>query len=126
MIRVLLVDDSVAIRTGVSALLDCTPDLTLAGSYGDASEAVAAIDAGPDIVLMDIRMPGENGIDATMRLLEAKPDSKVIVLTAWAADDEVVQARKAGAVGVVAKSAGPAALLTALRAVAAGGTAWPD
>lgn len=125
-IRVLLVDDSPAIRTGVSALLDCTPDLTLEGSYEDAAEAVAAIETPPDIVLMDIRMPGVNGIDATAALLEAKPDSKVIVLTAWAADEEVVQARKAGAVGVVAKSAGPAALLTALREVAAGGTAWPD
>jgi DNA-binding NarL/FixJ family response regulator len=121
-----LVDDSVAIRTGVSALLDCTPDLTLAGSCGDATEAVAAMKTAPDIVLMDIRMPGVNGIDATMALMAAKPESKVIVLTAWAADDEVVQAREAGAVGVVAKSAGPAALLTALRAVAAGGTAWPD
>ncbi|HEX3592991.1 MAG TPA: response regulator transcription factor [Pseudonocardiaceae bacterium] len=126
MIRVLLVDDSAAIRTGVSALLESTPDLTLSASWGDASEAVAAADVSADIVLMDIRMPGVDGIAATSALLAAKPGAKILVLTAFAAGDEVVRARDAGAVGVVAKAEGPAALLTALRTVAAGGTVWPE
>jgi DNA-binding NarL/FixJ family response regulator len=125
-IRVLLVDNSSAIRTGVSALLDSTPDLTLAGSCGSGAEAVAAAEFIPDIVLMDMRMPGLDGIEATVALLAARPAAKVIVLTAWAASDAIARARNAGAVGLVAKAAGPAALLTALRAVAAGGTAWPE
>jgi DNA-binding NarL/FixJ family response regulator len=124
-IRVLLVDNSAAIRTGVSALLDSTPDLVLAGSCGTGAEAVTARPV-PDIVLMDMRMPGLDGIDATVALLAVRPTSKVIVLTAWAAADAITRARKAGAVGLVAKAAGPAALLTALRTVAAGGTAWPE
>ena len=126
MIRVLLVDDSAAIRTGVSALLESTPDLRLSGSCGDAAEAVAAAETPADVVLMDLRMPGVDGIEATSALLAAQPDVKILVLTAFAASDEVVRARDAGAVGVVAKSAGPAALLTALRTVAAGGTVWPE
>jgi DNA-binding NarL/FixJ family response regulator len=125
-IRVLLVDNSAAIRTGVSALLDCTPDLTLAGCCGSGAEALAAIELTPDIVLMDMRMPGCDGIQATVAMLAARPTSKIIVLTAWAAGDAVVRARKAGAVGLVAKASGPAALLSALRSVAAGGTAWPE
>ncbi|HEX5407203.1 MAG TPA: response regulator transcription factor [Pseudonocardiaceae bacterium] len=126
MIRVLLVDNSAAIRTGVSALLDSTPDLTLAGTCGSGAEAVAAADVIPDIVLMDMRMPGLDGIEATAALLAARPAAKIILLTAWAASDAITRARNAGAVGLVAKAAGPAALLTALRAVAAGGTAWPE
>jgi DNA-binding NarL/FixJ family response regulator len=125
-IRVLLVDNSAAIRTGVSALLDSTPDLRLTGSCGSGAEVVAAADTIPDIVLMDMRMPGLDGIEATAALLAARPAAKVIVLTAWAASDAIARARSAGAVGLVAKAAGPAALLTALRAVAAGGTAWPE
>jgi DNA-binding NarL/FixJ family response regulator len=123
-IRVLLVDNSAAIRTGVSALLDSTPDLVLAGCCCDGTEVVTA-EPVPDIVLMDMRMPGLNGIDATVALLAARPTSKVIVLTAWAAEDAIRRARRAGAVGLVAKAAGPEALLTALRTVAAGGTSWP-
>jgi DNA-binding NarL/FixJ family response regulator len=110
-IRVLLVDNSAAIRTGVSALLDSTPDLTLAGSCGSGAEAVAAAEFIPDIVLMDMRMPGLDGIEATVALLAARPAAKVIVLTAWAASDAIAKARNAGAVGLVAKAAGPAALL---------------
>lgn len=125
-IRVLLVDNSVAIRTGVSALLDSTPDLTLAGSCGSGAEALAAAQLSPDIVLMDMRMPGLDGIDATAALLAERPKSKVIMLTAWAAGDAVARARDVGAVGLVTKAAGPAALLTALRTVAAGGTVWPE
>jgi DNA-binding NarL/FixJ family response regulator len=125
-IRVLLVDDSAAIRSGVSALLGSTADLALAGCCGDGADAVAAAELAPDIVLMDISMPGLGGIEATVALLDAQPATKVIVLTAWAAPDDVNRARNAGAVGVVAKSAGAAALLTALRTVAAGGSVWPE
>jgi DNA-binding NarL/FixJ family response regulator len=126
-IRVLLVDDSAAVRAGLAALLASTPDLVVVGSCADGSEAVAGAQrSAPDVVLMDLTMPGMDGISATAALRESCPDARVLILTTSTAGDAVHRARDAGAVGHLHKSADVATLLDAVRTVASGGTAWSD
>ncbi|WP_049577612.1 response regulator [Streptomyces sp. SBT349] len=120
-IRVLIVDDQMMVREGFSVLLNAQPDIEVAGEAVDGHEAVSrSAELGPDVVLMDIRMPGLNGIDATRAILAADPGTKVLVLTTFDLDEYVYQALRAGASGFLLKDASARQLAEGVRVVAAG------
>ncbi len=119
--RVLLVDDQALMRMGFAMVLDAQDDLEVVGEAGDGASALAQVRAlAPDVVLMDVRMPGMNGIEATARIVEQHPDTRVLVLTTFDLDEYAFAALRAGASGFLLKDAGPAELVAAIRAVAAG------
>ena len=126
-IRVMVVDDQPVVRAGFAAILDAEPDLTVVGTAADGAAALdLAARTDPDVVLMDIRMPGMDGLTATARLTASGLPSKVLVLTTFDLDEYVYQALRAGASGYLLKDADPADLIAAVRAVAAGdGTLAP-
>jgi DNA-binding NarL/FixJ family response regulator len=120
-IRVLLVDDQQLIRAGLRMLCDAEPDLEVVGEGGDGREAVTLAERlGPDVVVMDLRMPGVDGISATSRILAARPATRVLVLTTFGDDDHLYPALTAGACGFLLKDAPPAELLDGIRRAAAG------
>ena len=120
-VRVLIVDDDALVRSGLSMLLAGTDDLRVAGEAEDGAAAVAAVDAfKPDVVLMDIRMPRMDGLEATERLRARDDAPEVIVLTTFDADEHVLRALRGGASGFLLKDSGPDRILDAIRAVAAG------
>jgi DNA-binding NarL/FixJ family response regulator len=117
-IRLFLVDDQELVRAGFRMVLDAQADMTVVGEAGDGAAAVQAIPAArPDVVLMDIRMPRMDGVQATRRLTDAGPDPKVLVLTTFDLDEYAYAALRAGASGFLLKDAGPAELLAAIHAV---------
>ncbi|MET7333925.1 response regulator transcription factor [Nonomuraea sp. NPDC005650] len=121
MITVLVADDQAMIRAGFAALLAAQPDLQVVGEAADGLQAVAAArDLRPDVVLMDVRMPNLDGLEATRRITGAGGDSKVIILTTFDIDDYVYAALRGGASGFLLKDAPPADLITAVRVIAAG------
>jgi DNA-binding NarL/FixJ family response regulator len=122
MTRILVADDQVLVRGGLRMILEAQPDIEVVGEAGDGSEALAlARELGPDLVLMDIRMPGLDGLEATRRLLAAgDPAPKVLVLTTFDLDEYVYEAIRAGASGFLLKSAPPPQLVEGVRAVMAG------
>ena len=120
-IRVLLADDHPFFRDGVRLLLQSLPDTEVVGEVGTGDEVVEqALTLQPDVILMDINMPGTNGIEATRRVLQASPHIGVLVLTMYEDDDSVFAAMRAGARGYLLKGANQAELLRAVRAVAGG------
>jgi DNA-binding NarL/FixJ family response regulator len=120
-IRVLLVDDQALLRMGFRLILETEPDIEVAGEAADGTAGVAMAAAlHPDVVLMDVRMPGMDGIDATAAITAAGRDSKVIILTTFDLDEYVFAGLKAGASGFLLKDAPPADLITAIRSVASG------
>jgi DNA-binding NarL/FixJ family response regulator len=120
-IRVLLVDDQALLRMGFRLILETEPDIEVAGEAADGAAGVAMASAlHPDVVLMDVRMPGMDGIAATAAITGAGPDSKVIILTTFDLDEYVFAGLKAGASGFLLKDAPPADLITAIRSVASG------
>jgi DNA-binding NarL/FixJ family response regulator len=123
MTRVLVVDDQAVFRLGLVAILGSQPDIEVVGEAGDGAEAVAlGIDLEPDVVLMDVRMPVLDGIEATRRLTAA-PSSRpvrVLMLTTFDIDDYVFDALRAGASGFLLKDAGAEDLIAAVRTIAAG------
>ncbi len=120
-IRVLLVDDHAIVRLGLMTLINQQPELEVVGEAGTAREAVQAVERlHPQVVLMDIRMPGEGGLEATRQITSRFPDSKVVMLTSFADDELVVRAIRAGAVGYVLKQVGNEELLRAIAAAARG------
>jgi DNA-binding NarL/FixJ family response regulator len=121
MIRVLLVDDQSLLRMGFRLILEAEPDIEVVGEAADGASGVSMTAAlHPDVVLMDVRMPGMDGIQATASIIAADPASKVLILTTFDLDQYVFAGLKAGASGFMLKDAPPAELLTAIRTVAGG------
>lgn len=117
-VRILLVDDQELIRVGFRLVLEAEPDLIVVGEAGDGDQAVReAVRLRPDVVLMDVRMPRTDGIEATARLRDAVPDTRVIVLTTFDLDEYAFGALDAGASGFLLKDAQRAELIGAVRAV---------
>ena len=120
-IRVLVADDHPVFRRGMRAILGAEEEIELVGEAMDGEEAVAlALELRPDVILMDLNMPGVSGIEATRRVLEAGPDTAVLMLTMFEDDKSIFAAMRAGAHGYVLKGADGAETLRAIRAVAAG------
>lgn len=123
MIRVVVADDQALVRAGFSVLLGSSDDIEVVGEAGDGLEAVAAAtSARPDVILMDIRMPGTDGLEATRRITadERLVATKVLILTTFDLDEHVYDALRAGASGFLLKDTLPDDLLAAVRIVAAG------
>jgi DNA-binding NarL/FixJ family response regulator len=121
MIRVLIADDQDLVRAGLRMILDVESDLEVVGEAGDGAAAVDATHTlTPDVVLMDVRMPEMDGIEATRRLVTAGAAARVLMLTTFDADEYVYDAMKAGASGFLLKNAPPAELVSAVRATARG------
>lgn len=119
--RILLVDDHEIVRLGLMTLLNDQADMHVVGEASTGAEAVAAVEKlHPDVVLMDIRLPGEGGIDATRQVTKKAKECKVVMLTSFANDDLVLKAITAGAIGYVLKQVGNEELLRAIRAAARG------
>ena len=121
MIRILLADDQALVRGGFRMILDAEPDLEVVAEAADGREAVErALETRPDLVLMDIRMPVLDGIEATRQLLAALPATRVLILTTFDLDEYVVEAFRAGASGFLLKTAPPQHLVAAVRTVQEG------
>ena len=121
MIRVLLADDQALVRAGFRLILDAEPDMEVVGEAGDGIEVVEQAHASnPDVVLMDVRMPDVDGIEATRRLLVNGQGPRVLMLTTFDLDEYVIDAFRAGASGFLLKTAPPDQLVAAVRTVHAG------
>jgi DNA-binding NarL/FixJ family response regulator len=120
-IRVLVVDDHPVVRHGLRTFLDLQPDITVVGEAADAGAAVtAAVDLEPDVVLLDLRMPGADGVVALHDLRERAVPARVLIVTSYTDPGAVIPALRAGAAGYVYKDVDPPALAAAIRAVHAG------
>lgn len=121
MISVLIADDQALMRSGLRMIVDAQDDMTVSGEAADGAEAVAAAGSlHPDVVLMDVRMPNLDGIEATLRITRARPRTKVLVLTTFDLDESVYAAIRAGASGFLLKDTSPANLAHAIRVTASG------
>ena len=119
--RILLADDHAIFRYGLRAMLSSLPEYEVVGEATTGEEAVAlTAELQPDVILMDVQMPGKGGIEATRRILETSPDVGVIVVTMFEDDDSVFAAMRAGARGYVLKGADKEEVFTVVRAVARG------
>jgi DNA-binding NarL/FixJ family response regulator len=122
-IRVMLVDDHPVVREGLRGMLEAEPDLSVVGEAGSGAEAVAlARVEQPDVILMDLRMPGLDGAGATAQIMAESKESRVIVLTTYESDADILRAVEAGATGYLLKDASRAELAGAIRAATRGET----
>ncbi|WP_022883465.1 response regulator [Glaciibacter superstes] len=120
-IRIMLVDDQVLLRMGFRMVLDAEDDLDVVAEAGNGAEAIAlAAREQPDVILMDVRMPGIDGIEATRRITAERPESRIIILTTFDLDEYAFGGLRAGASGFLLKDAKPAELMAAIRAVGSG------
>lgn len=119
--KILLVDDDPLVRTGLRAILQSEPDWVVVGEAGDGETAVAMSgELDPDLVIMDIRMPGLDGLEATRQITNQEDPPKVLVLTTFEVDEYVYEALRSGATGFVLKRVPPTELIEAVRIVSAG------
>ncbi len=119
--RILLVDDHEVVRIGLRALIERHPNFEVVAEAGTAREAIERVEAySPDVVVMDIRLPGGSGIEACEEIVEKHPNSKVIMLTSYAEDEMLISAIRAGAAGYVLKQIGGEDLVRAIEAVGRG------
>lgn len=115
-IRIVIVDDHPVVRKGLAAFLSSEPDLEVVGAAADGEESLHVVaETAPDMVLMDLSMPGIGGIEATRRILATLPETRVMMLTSFGGHERMVQALKSGAVGYVVKDMAPQELLRAVR-----------
>ena len=120
-IRVLLVDDHSIMREGLQSMLEQSEEFEVVGVAGDGEEAVsAAAELSPDVVVMDVMMPGKDGVEACREIMESVPGTRVVMLTASTEEDAVIEAVAAGATGYLQKVSGMDRLLSTLKLVAAG------
>lgn len=123
MIRVLVVDDHPVVREGLVAILEDEPDLKIVGAVGSAEEAIAtASRTRPEVILLDLELPGMSGVEAISHLAEAAPQARVIVLTAYDTDERVLGAIDVGAKGYLLKGVPADEIMRAIREVHAGGS----
>ncbi|MFB7674831.1 response regulator [Kitasatospora purpeofusca] len=121
MISVLIADDQQLVRAGVRMLCESTPDITVAGEAVNGAEALRLAERlDPDVVLMDLHMPGTDGITATRQILRVRPATRVVVLTTFDDDDRLYPALAAGACGFLAKDVSPESVLDSIRRAAQG------
>jgi DNA-binding NarL/FixJ family response regulator len=124
MIRIVLVDDHPIVRQGLTSALEDEADFHVVGAVSSAEEAIALVPRlRPDVVLLDLELPGLGGVEAIPRLIEASPATKVLVFTAYDTDERVLGALRAGAKGYLLKGAAVADIVRAIRDVASGGSA---
>jgi DNA-binding NarL/FixJ family response regulator len=120
-VRVLIADDQTLFRSGLARLLEEDPRIALVGQASDGLDAVQKVSAlKPDVVLMDLRMPGLDGAQATSQIIAEHPDVKVLILSTFDADSYVLQALRAGASGYILKDAEPSAISSSIMAVLSG------
>jgi NarL family two-component system response regulator YdfI len=127
MIRVLIADDHLVVREGLRTILEVAGDIELVGEATDGAEAVRlAGELAPDVVLMDLRMPNVDGIEAIRQIKARYPDLEVVILTTYDDDQDIVQGLRAGARGYLLKDSGREALFDAIRAAARGESLLPS
>jgi DNA-binding NarL/FixJ family response regulator len=120
-LRIVLVDDHEVVRLGLRSLLERHPDLVVVGEAETANEAIHAVDSlAPDVVVLDIRLPGRSGVEACAEIKRRRPETKIVVLTSYAEDEMLLDAIAAGAEGYVLKQVGSNDLVQALRRVGRG------
>ena len=118
---VLIVDDHAILRMGLRSLLDSSKDLTCIGDAADGESAIRlARQHQPDVAIMDLVMPGMDGVETTVEILKVSPNTRILILTSFGTADGIAHALEAGAIGAILKSADYADILSAIRAVAAG------
>src|SRR6266705_6343573 len=124
-IRIVLAEDQSIVRQGLRYIIDAQPDMTVVGEAADGDEALqTTVQTDPDLVLMDIRMPKRNGIEATRAILEVLPETKVVLLTTFDIQEYVFDGIRAGAVGYLLKDAETHVLLEEIRAASQGGVVF--
>ena len=123
-IRLLIADDHPIVRKGLRALLEDQPDIKVVGEAADGNEAVEqAREFGPDVILLDLMMPGKDGLSAIGEIKREQPNARILVLTSYFEDEQVFPAIKAGALGYLLKDSSPQELLQAIRDIARGQSA---